>query len=72
MDVLWDAVWQPAAPGVYPDRPASPGRRGSGDGATAAGNGAAAGTRLVDIQEDMAVKAKAGLRERKHKRLSCT
>lgn len=28
VDVLWDAVWQPAGEGVYPDRPASPGRKG--------------------------------------------
>lgn len=28
VDVLYDAVWQPAGPGVYPDRPASPGRKG--------------------------------------------
>ncbi|CAN0252943.1 unnamed protein product, partial [Ectocarpus sp. 13 AM-2016] len=28
VEVLWDAVWQPAAQGVYPDRPASPGRKG--------------------------------------------
>ena len=37
IDVLWDAVWQPAAQGVYPDRPASPGRKGPTAADTAAG-----------------------------------
>ena len=35
--VLWDAVWQPAGQGVYPDRPASPGRKGPTAAETAAG-----------------------------------
>ncbi|CAM9727316.1 unnamed protein product, partial [Laminaria digitata] len=37
--VLWDAVWQPAGQGVYPDRPASPGRKGPTAAETAAGRG---------------------------------
>ena len=37
IDVLWDAVWQPAAQGVYPDRPASPGRKGPTAADAAAG-----------------------------------
>lgn len=37
VDVLWDAVWQPAAQGVYPDRPASPGRKGPTAADAAAG-----------------------------------
>eukprot|EP00903_Cladosiphon_okamuranus_P016168 g14921.t1 len=39
IDVLWDAVWQPAAQGVYPDRPASPGRKGPTAADAAAGKG---------------------------------
>lgn len=35
--VLYDAVWQPAGQGVYPDRPASPGRKGPTAAETAAG-----------------------------------
>ena len=35
--VLWDAVWQPAGQGVYPDRPASPGRKGPTAAEAAAG-----------------------------------
>ncbi|CAN0398636.1 unnamed protein product, partial [Ectocarpus sp. 8 AP-2014] len=37
VEVLWDAVWQPAAQGVYPDRPASPGRKGPTAADAAAG-----------------------------------
>lgn len=37
VDVLWDAVWQPAAQGMYPDRPASPGRKGPTAADAAAG-----------------------------------
>ncbi|CAM9492695.1 unnamed protein product, partial [Ectocarpus sp. 6 AP-2014] len=39
VEVLWDAVWQPAAQGVYPDRPASPGRKGPTAADAAAGRG---------------------------------
>lgn len=37
IDVLHDAVWRPSSQNVYPDRPASPGRRGPTAADAAAG-----------------------------------
>lgn len=37
IDTLYDAVWRPSSQNVYPDRPASPGRRGPTAADAAAG-----------------------------------
>ncbi|CAM9309742.1 unnamed protein product [Ascophyllum nodosum] len=41
IDVLYDAAWQPALQDVYPDRPASPGRKGPATADATAGKGPA-------------------------------